>query len=53
MRAAARSRLPAMQPHVAEIFAISRFDKVLDVQPSVRAALQSLSADALAAFELS
>jgi anti-sigma B factor antagonist len=42
----------ALQPDVAEIFAISRFDKVLDVHPSVRAALQSCSMAALAAFEL-
>ena len=47
-----RILIAGLQPIVAEIFAISRFDKVLDVQPSVRAALQSLSADALAAFEL-
>ena len=43
----------ALQPKVAEIFAISRFDKVIDVQPSVRAALQACSAEALAAFDLS
>jgi anti-sigma B factor antagonist len=41
----------AMRPDVAEIFAISRFDMVLDVRPSVRAALQSRSQAALAAFE--
>ena len=44
--------LADLQSVVAEIFAISRFDKVIDVQPSVRAALQACSADALAAFEL-
>ena len=42
----------ALRPPVAEIFAISRFDKVLDVQPSVPAALQSFSSEALAAFNL-
>ena len=42
----------ALQPLVAEIFAISRFDKVIDVRPSVRAALQACSAEALAAFDL-
>jgi anti-anti-sigma factor len=41
----------ALQPVVAEIFAISRFDSVLDVFPSVREALARLSAPALAAFD--
>lgn len=41
----------ALQPIVAEIFAISRFDKVLDVFPSVRSALETMSANALAAFD--
>ncbi|MEO8739313.1 MAG: STAS domain-containing protein [Casimicrobiaceae bacterium] len=50
----ARDRLiaiAALQPLVAEIFAISRFDKVLTVYPSVRAALEALSPTALAAFD--
>ena len=41
----------AMQPIVNEIFEISRFNHVLDVYPSVRAALQKLSAAALAAYD--
>ena len=48
-------RLPiavaALQPTVAEIFAIARFGHVVDVYPSVRDALQALSAPALAAYE--
>lgn len=39
-----------LQPVVAEIFAISRFDRVLDVYPSIRSALEKLSAPALKAF---
>jgi anti-anti-sigma factor len=35
---------------VAEIFAISRFDAVLDVHPSLGAALQSVSPAAFAAY---
>jgi anti-sigma B factor antagonist/stage II sporulation protein AA (anti-sigma F factor antagonist) len=42
--------LAALQSVVAEIFAISRFDKVLAVQPSVAAALAGCSADAQAAY---
>jgi anti-anti-sigma factor len=41
----------ALQPVVAEIFAISRFDKVLTVFPSVRGALEKMSAAALVAFD--
>jgi anti-anti-sigma factor len=41
----------SLQPVVGEIFAISRFHKVLDVHPSVRAALGCLSPPALAAFD--
>jgi len=41
----------ALQPVVAEIFAISRFDRVLDVHPTVRDALAKLSASALAQFD--
>ena len=43
--------IAALQPVVAEIFAISRFDKVLTVFPSVRAALEAVSPTALAAFD--
>ena len=46
----ARIAVAALQPVVAEIFAISRFDSVLEVAPSVRSALETLSAAALAAF---
>ena len=41
----------ALQPVVAEIFAISRFDSVLEVFPSVREGLAKLSPAALAAFD--
>jgi anti-sigma B factor antagonist len=41
----------ALQPVVAEIFAISRFDSVLSVFPSVRAAIEKFSAPALTAFQ--
>ena len=47
----ARIAVAALQPVVAEIFTISRFDAVLDVHASVRDALQRLSPAALAAFE--
>jgi anti-sigma B factor antagonist len=47
----ARIAVAALQPVVAEIFAISRFDSVLEVAPTLRAALESLSAPALAAFD--
>ena len=43
--------IAAMQPIVNEIFEISRFNHVLDVYPSVRAALQKLSVAALAAYD--
>ena len=43
--------IAALQPVVGEIFAISRFDKVLTVYPSVRIALEALSPTALAAFD--
>jgi anti-sigma B factor antagonist len=48
----ARIAIAALQPIVVEIFAISRFDLVLDVFPSVRSALEKLSAPALEAFDL-
>jgi anti-sigma B factor antagonist/stage II sporulation protein AA (anti-sigma F factor antagonist) len=47
----ARIVVAALQPVVTEIFAISRFDSVLEVFPSVRAALEKLSAPALAAYD--
>jgi anti-sigma B factor antagonist/stage II sporulation protein AA (anti-sigma F factor antagonist) len=47
----ARIAVAALQPVVAEIFTISRFDAVLDVHASVRDALQRLSPAAFAAFE--
>jgi anti-sigma B factor antagonist len=47
----ARIAVAAAQPVVAEIFAISRFDNVLEMYPSIRAALEKLSAPALAAFD--
>jgi len=46
----AKIAVAGLQPVVAEIFAISRFDRVLDVYPSVRNALEKLSAPALEAF---
>jgi anti-anti-sigma factor len=39
-----------LQPVVAEIFAISRFDRILDVHSSVAGALAQLSAPALEAY---
>ncbi len=47
----ARLVLAAPQPVVAEIFKISRFDRVLEVAPSVRRALEWLSGPALNAYE--
>ena len=47
----ARIAVAAPQPVVGEIFAISRFDKVLELFPSVRGALEKLSAPALAAYD--
>ena len=47
----ARIGVAALKPLVAEIFAISRFDSVLDVAPSVRAALAQMSPAAVAAFD--
>lgn len=43
--------IAAMQPVVAEIFHISRFNLVFDIFSSVRDALAALSADATAAFD--
>src|SRR5208282_344600 len=47
---AAKLAVAGLQPIVAEIFAISRFDRILDLYPSVAAALAKLSAPALEAF---
>src|SRR5262245_8430910 len=47
----AKIGVAALQPVVQEIFDISRFDHVVDIYPSVRDALQAMSAPALAAFE--
>jgi len=41
----------ALQPMVAEIFQISRFDLLIPVFPSLRAALESVSTDSVAAFD--
>jgi anti-sigma B factor antagonist/stage II sporulation protein AA (anti-sigma F factor antagonist) len=40
-----------LQPIVAEIFAISRFDRVLGVFPTVRGAIEQFSASGLEAFD--
>ena len=45
-----RILIAGLQPIVAEIFAISRFDKVLEVFPTVRDALAAVSSEALAAY---
>jgi len=47
----ARIAVAALQPVVAEIFGIARFNHVLEVFPDVRAALGQLSKDALAAYD--
>jgi anti-sigma B factor antagonist/stage II sporulation protein AA (anti-sigma F factor antagonist) len=49
----ARIAVAALQPVVDEIFQISRFSYVLDVYPTVRAALTNLSPGALAAYDAS
>jgi anti-anti-sigma factor len=48
---AGRIVVAAMQPVVAEIFQISRFNLVLEVFPTLRDALGSISPQAVAAFE--
>ena len=40
-----------LQPIDAEIFAISRFDRILGVFPTVRGAIEKFSAPALEAFD--
>lgn len=47
----ARIAVAGLQPVAAEIFAISRFDKVLEVFPAVRDALAAISPTALAAYD--
>jgi anti-sigma B factor antagonist/stage II sporulation protein AA (anti-sigma F factor antagonist) len=47
----ARIAVTGLQPVVDEIFQISRFNYVLDVFPTVRAALENLSPSALAAYD--
>lgn len=47
----ARVAAVAMQPIVAEIFAISRFDSVYEVFPSLRDALAAMSPTALTAYD--
>ena len=47
----ARIAVAALQPVVAEIFAISRFDKVLEVFPGVRDALSAIAPAALDTFD--
>lgn len=47
---AGRIVVAALQPMVAEIFQISRFDLLIPVFPTLRAALESVSADSVAAF---
>jgi anti-sigma B factor antagonist/stage II sporulation protein AA (anti-sigma F factor antagonist) len=47
----ARIAVAALQPVVSEIFGIARFNHVLEVFPDVRAALEQMSQEALAAFD--
>ena len=49
----ARIAAVALQPIVAEIFTISRFDSVYETFPSVADALAAISADARAAYDAS
>ena len=46
-----RMLVAALQPMVDEIFHISRFDLLIPVFPNLRAALESVSAESVAAFE--
>jgi len=48
---AATFAVAALQPVVAEIFAISRFDRVLVVHPDLRSALAQCSPAALLAWQ--
>lgn len=47
----ARIAIAALQPVVSEIFAIARFNHVLEVFPDVRTALGHVSGPALAAYD--
>ena len=47
----ARIAVVGLQPVVAEIFAISRFNAVLEVFPALRDAVAALSPEALAAYD--
>jgi anti-anti-sigma factor len=47
----ARIAVAALQPAVAEIFGIARFNHVVEVFPTVRDALAALSPSALAAWD--
>jgi anti-anti-sigma factor len=47
----ARVAAVALQPIVAEIFAISRFDSVFEMFPTLREALAAMSAQALVAYD--
>ena len=47
----ARIAVAALQPVVTEIFDIARFNHVLEVFPTVRAALEQWSGSALAAYD--
>ena len=47
----ARIGVATLRPVVAEIFAISRFDGIFDMSPTVRGAIERLSAVALAEFD--
>jgi anti-anti-sigma factor len=47
----ARIAITGLQPVVAEIFAISRFDKVLEVFPAVRDAVAAIAPAALDAYD--
>ncbi|HEX6794630.1 MAG TPA: STAS domain-containing protein [Casimicrobiaceae bacterium] len=47
----ARIAAVALQPIVAEVFAISRFDSVFEMFPTLRDALAAISPDALAAYD--
>jgi len=49
----ARIAAVALQPIVAEVFAISRFDSVFEMFPTERDALPAMSPDALAAYDAS
>ena len=49
----ARVAVAALQPLVAEIFAISRFESVVEIFPTVRDALRAISPAALSAYDSS